>query len=178
METKELSMIEQLGQLRITAKSEIAPHEFLFEWNGVPCFAKGELVAVTGKAKSGKTYLNSLLMAAAGRDSGLTSGAQDKETAGLTPGAQNKEGGFNRAYIGADGKIDKARLFESVLANKSLAWNDLRLQLMQKAGIRSPHFAETLIQEARDGGMLQTILINGRREYLLGSHQQLFDEVT
>ena len=166
METKELSMIEQLGQLRITAKSEIAPHEFLFEWNGVPCFAKGELVAVTGKAKSGKTYLNSLLMAAAGRDSGLTSGAQDKE------------GGFNRAYIGADGKIDKARLFESVLANKSLAWNDLRLQLMQKAGIRSPHFAETLIQEARDGGMLQTILINGRREYLLGSHQQLFDEVT
>ncbi len=68
METKELSMIEQLAQLRITAKSEIAPHEFLFEWNGVPCFAKGELVAVTGKAKSGKTYLNSLLMAAAGRE--------------------------------------------------------------------------------------------------------------
>ena len=83
METKELSMIEQLGQLRITAKSEIAPHEFLFEWNGVPCFAKGELVAVTGKAKSGKTYLNSLLMAAAGRDSGLTSGAQDKKFLGL-----------------------------------------------------------------------------------------------
>ena len=362
METKELSMIEQLGQLRITAKSEIAPHEFLFEWNGVPCFAKGELVAVTGKAKSGKTYLNSLLMAAAGRDSGLTSGAQDKNFLGLkrkqeealrvvwidteqsedttceilrdrigamiggepneerfhvfnmrqtdwrermmlvlsaiaicqpdlvifdgirdvvgdindyteaqsiigqllkaasefhpcivcvlhqnkavedktlrgalgtelqnksfetyecsknaetriftvkqiatrkydmqgridfcldkdglpmgcadsdlTSGAQDKEGGFNRAYVGADGKIDKARLFESVLFNKSLAWNDLRAQLMQKAGIRSPHFAETLIQEARDGGMLQTILINGRREYLLRSHQQLFDEVT
>ena len=68
METKELSIVEQLAQLRITAKSEIAPHEFLFEWNGVPCFAKGELVAVTGKAKSGKTYLNSLLMAAAGRE--------------------------------------------------------------------------------------------------------------
>ncbi len=83
METKELSMIEQLAQLRITAKSEIAPHEFLFDWNGVPCFAKGELVAVTGKAKSGKTYLNSLLMAAAGRDSGLTSGAQDKNFLGL-----------------------------------------------------------------------------------------------
>ena len=76
METKELSIVEQLAQLRITAKLEIAPHEFLFEWNGVPCFAKGELVAVTGKAKSGKTYLNSLLMAAAGREpeQGTTAG--------------------------------------------------------------------------------------------------------
>ena len=36
METKELSMIEQLAQLRITAKSEIAPHEFLFDWNDSP----------------------------------------------------------------------------------------------------------------------------------------------
>ena len=33
------------------------------------CFARGELVAVTGKAKSGKTYLNSILMAVAGIDS-------------------------------------------------------------------------------------------------------------
>ena len=378
METKELSMIEQLAQLRITAKSEIAPHEFLFDWNGVPCFAKGELVAVTGKAKSGKTYLNSLLMAAAGRepeqgttagipartghllglkrkqeealsvvwidteqsedttceilrdrigamiggepneerfhvfnmrqtdwrermtlvlsaiaickpdlvifdgirdvvgdindyteaqniigqllkaasefhpcivcvlhqnkavedktlrgalgtelqnksfetyecsknadtriftvkqiatrkydmqgridfcldkdglpmggaDSDLTSVEQNKEDASLTSRAQNKEGGFNRAYVGEDGKIDKARLFGNVLANKSLTWNDLRSQLMQKAGIRSPHFAETLMKEARDGGMLQTILINSRREYLLRSQQQLFDEGT
>jgi archaellum biogenesis ATPase FlaH len=388
METKELSMIEQLAQLRITAKSEIAPHEFLFDWNGVPCFAKGELVAVTGKAKSGKTYLNSLLMAAAGRepsrhtmpgnehtkpeynpglidkgrflglkrrqeealrvlwidteqsedttceilrdrigamiggepneerfhvfnmrqtdwrermtlvlsaiaickpdlvifdgirdvvgdindyteaqniigqllkaasefhpcivcvlhqnkavedktlrgalgtelqnksfetyecsknaetriftvkqiatrkydmqgridfcldkdglpmgcaDSDLTSVEQNKEDASLTSRAQNKEGGFNRAYVGEDGKIDKVRLLGNVLANKSLGWNELRAQLMQKAGIRSPHFAETLMKEARDGGMLQTILINSRREYLLRSQQQLFDEGT
>ena len=60
-----LTIIEQLSQLRITASSQIPPHEFLYTWNGTPCFAKGELVAVTGKAKSGKTYLNSLLMAAA-----------------------------------------------------------------------------------------------------------------
>ena len=62
---EELTIIEQLSQLRITASSQIPPHEFLYTWNGTPCFAKGELVAVTGKAKSGKTYLNSLLMAAA-----------------------------------------------------------------------------------------------------------------
>ena len=64
MEMEELSMLDQLALLRITAASQIPPHEFLFTWNDTPCFARGELVAVTGKAKSGKTYLNSLLMAA------------------------------------------------------------------------------------------------------------------
>lgn len=40
-------------------------YEFLFRWHDIPCCACGELVAVTGKAKSGKTYLNSILMSAA-----------------------------------------------------------------------------------------------------------------
>ena len=71
MEMEEMSIIDQLAMLRITAASDIPPHEFLFDWNGVPCFARGELVAVTGKAKSGKTYLNSLLMAACAGDSRL-----------------------------------------------------------------------------------------------------------
>lgn len=66
MKTEDLSIIDQLALLRITASADIPPHEFLYSWNGTPCFARGELVAVTGKAKSGKTYLNSLLMAAAG----------------------------------------------------------------------------------------------------------------
>ena len=355
MESENLTIIEQLEKLRITSGSEIPPHEFLYTWNGVPCFARGELVAVTGKAKSGKTYLNSLLMAAAGgfdvlglkrirekplrvvwidteqsadstheilrdrigammgveaseeayhvfnlrqirwqdrmtlvlaaiaicmpdlvifdgirdvvgdinnyeeaqntigqllkvaseyktcivcvlhqnkaaedktlrgalgtelqnksfetyeckkdpetrifsiqqtatrkydmpnkiqfcvdkkglpvtvgSDSGLTSEAQDKET----------QGGFNGEYVGADGKIDKAKLFGYILQGGSLAWNDLRAKLMQTAHIRSVHFAETLMQEARDGGLMQTLLINGRREYLLQRQQKLFDEDT
>ena len=37
-----LTIIEQLSQLRITASSQIPPHEFLYTWNGTPCFAKGE----------------------------------------------------------------------------------------------------------------------------------------
>ena len=69
-----MSIFEQLDKLRIKSSSEIPPHEFLYTWNGVPCYARGELVAVTGKAKSGKTYLNSLLMAAAGT-SALSRGA-------------------------------------------------------------------------------------------------------
>jgi hypothetical protein len=49
MEMEELSIIEQLEKLRITSGSEIPPHEFLYTWNGVPCYARGELVAVDGK---------------------------------------------------------------------------------------------------------------------------------
>ena len=66
MEQQKLCLIDQLALLRITHSSDIPPHEFLFRWNDIPCFARGELVAVTGKAKSGKTYLNSILMASAG----------------------------------------------------------------------------------------------------------------
>ena len=376
-----MTIIEQLERLRITSRSEIPPHEFLFTWNEVPCYARGELVAVTGKAKSGKTYLNSILMAAAGmrgKESGesdspvteersrIVSGTTDKailglkrirekplrvlwidteqsadstheilrdrigamvgaeaideayhvfnlrqvrwqdrmtlvlsaiaicmpdlvifdgirdvvgdinnyeeaqntigqllkvaseyktcivcvlhqnkaaedrtlrgalgtelqnksfetyeckkdpetrifsiqQTAtrkydlpnkiqfcvdkdglpvaigrdsGLTSEAQDKEkqgGGFNSEYVGADGKIDKAKLFGYVLQGRSMTWNDLRAQLMQTAHIRSAHFAETLMQEARDSGLIQTLLINCRREYLLQRQQQLFDEDT
>ena len=381
MENENLTIIEQLEKLRITSGSEIPSHEFLYTWNGVPCFARGELVAVTGKAKSGKTYLNSILMAAAGvqgTESGeshspeikersrILSGTTDKailglkrirekplrvvwidteqsadstheilrdrigammgteaseeayhvfnlrqvrwqdrmtlvlaaiaicmpdlvifdgirdvvgdinnyeeaqntigqllkvaseyktcivcvlhqnkaaedktlrgalgtelqnksfetyeckkdpethifsiqqtatrkydmpnkiqfcvdkeglpvqcaENSGLTSEAQDKEkqgGGFNGEYVGADGKIDKAKLFGYILQGGSLAWNDLRTKLMQTAHIRSVHFAETLMQEARDGGLMHTLLINGRREYLLQHQQKLFDEDT
>lgn len=60
-----MKVFEILDARRILPSTEIAPHEFLFEWNGKPCFARGELVALTGKAKSGKTYVCSLLMALA-----------------------------------------------------------------------------------------------------------------
>ena len=367
MESENLTIIEQLEKLRITSSSEIPPHEFLYTWNGVPCFARGELVAVTGKAKSGKTYLNSILMAAAGLEPALNAGLTDKghflglkrirekplrvvwidteqsadstheilrdrigammgaeaneeayhvfnlrqvrwqdrmtlvlaaiaicmpdlvifdgirdvvgdinnyeeaqntigqllkvaseyktcivcvlhqnkaaedktlrgalgtelqnksfetyeckkdpETrifsiqqtatrkydmpnkiqfcvdkeglpvgcaAGLEPEQAShadirRQGGFNGEYVGADGKIDKAKLFGYILQGGSLAWNDLRTKLMQTAHIRSVHFAESLMQEARDGGLMQTLLINGRREYLLQHQQKLFDEDT
>ena len=377
MEMEQKSIFEQLEQLRITSRSEIPPHDFLYTWNGVPCFARGELVAVTGKAKSGKTYLNSILMAAAGTSAlsrgagnelepaynagrmdgghflglkrirekplrvvwidteqsadstheilrdriGVMTGAeasdelyhvfnlrqvrwQDRMTLVLSAIAicmpdlvifdgirdvvgdinnyeeaqntigqllkaasefktcivcvlhqnkaaedktlrgalgtelQNKsfetyeckkdpetrifsiqqtatrkydmpnkiqfcvdkeglpvgcasvepeqashadigrQGGFHSEYVGADGKIDKAKLFGYILQGGSLAWNDLRAKLMQTAHIRSVHFAETLMQEARDGGLMQTLLINGRREYLLQRQQKLFDEDT
>ena len=52
-----------LEQLRITPEKLLKPMEFLFQLFGKPCFPRGELVAITGKAKSGKTFVTSMLMA-------------------------------------------------------------------------------------------------------------------
>lgn len=52
-----------LEQLRITPEKQLTPMEFLFHLYGKPCFPRRELVAITGKAKSGKTFVTSMLMA-------------------------------------------------------------------------------------------------------------------
>lgn len=52
---------------RITPDTTVPQHDFLFRWGDRPCFARGELVALTGKAKSGKTFVCSMLMALAVR---------------------------------------------------------------------------------------------------------------
>ena len=57
-----------LESLRITSDKELPPMHFLFRIFGKPCFPRGELVAVTGKAKSGKTLFLSMLMACCVRE--------------------------------------------------------------------------------------------------------------
>ena len=52
-----------LEQLRITPEKQLKPMEFLFRLYGKPCFPRRELVGITGKAKSGKTFVTSMLMA-------------------------------------------------------------------------------------------------------------------
>lgn len=59
----ELALLERLESRRITPDKEIPPMQFLFQMFGKPCFPRGELVAVAGKAKSGKTFVSSILMA-------------------------------------------------------------------------------------------------------------------
>ena len=76
------SSIDRLLRQRILPSSDIPPHDFLFTWHDIPCFARGELVAVTGKAKSGKTYLNSILMAVAGCQNRGVNGLMDERMNG------------------------------------------------------------------------------------------------
>ena len=54
--------VVKLLKHRITADTVLPKMEFLFRLFGVPCFPRGELVAVAGKAKSGKTFFLSTLM--------------------------------------------------------------------------------------------------------------------
>ena len=52
-----------LEEMRITPEKKLPKMDFLFRLFGMPCFPRRELVAITGKAKSGKTFVTSMLMA-------------------------------------------------------------------------------------------------------------------
>jgi hypothetical protein len=53
----------ELESLRITPDKQLPKMDFLFRLFGKPCFPRRELVAITGKAKSGKTFVSSMLIA-------------------------------------------------------------------------------------------------------------------
>ena len=55
--------LNELEACRITPDKELPPVEFLFRVHDKPCFARGELTGLSGKAKSGKTFVCSILMA-------------------------------------------------------------------------------------------------------------------
>ena len=294
METIETPITERLAAQRILPSSDIPPHQFLFSWHSTPCFARGELVAVTGKAKSGKTYLNSILMAIAGCDSrdretivpdegkepltdnrtlglqrcrddpyrvlwldteqsedstheilrdrigtmihaepspdnfavynlrainwqerfGLVKAAiliHDPDTRIFTvrqtatrkyditgkqqfcispeglpvacyvPEEENKntphDSGFNPEFLGSDGRIDKQRLFGTILHQRSLTWMELNAEIVEKANVRSRRFADTLINEARDLKIITSMVSrDGYKRYGLVYEKELFDE--
>ena len=54
--------LTRLEHRRITPESIIPHRRFFFRLFCKPCFPRGELVAVTGRAKSGKTFVTSILM--------------------------------------------------------------------------------------------------------------------
>lgn len=58
-----LAVLNKLEERRITPTKELPKMEFLFRLFHKPCFPRGELVALSGKAKSGKTFVSSILMA-------------------------------------------------------------------------------------------------------------------
>ena len=60
---RQLTPREELLEFRVTPDTKLDPLEFLFKMNGTECFPRSELVANTGKAKSGKTLFLSIVMA-------------------------------------------------------------------------------------------------------------------
>ena len=55
--------LKKLEARRIRSDTQLPEVEFLFRLQNRPCFARGELVGLSGKAKSGKTFVCSILMA-------------------------------------------------------------------------------------------------------------------
>jgi len=54
----------KLDACRVHSKSDIPEEQFLFKHLGRPCFPRKDLSAITGPAKSGKTFFISMVMAA------------------------------------------------------------------------------------------------------------------
>lgn len=67
-----MERLEHLDVRRITPDKVLPPMEFLFRLFGKPCFPRGELVGLTGKPKSGKTFISSILMTLCFRDDVLS----------------------------------------------------------------------------------------------------------
>ena len=66
--TGEIKITEEminLDRFRITSESEIQPKEYTMEFLGRPCFPRKDLSVFAGVAKTGKTFVTSMLMAAA-----------------------------------------------------------------------------------------------------------------
>ena len=63
LSNEELTPIELLARYRVTPSTILPPMGTLFKVDDIPCFYRGELVAVCGKAKSGKTLFLSMIMA-------------------------------------------------------------------------------------------------------------------
>ena len=57
-----VNRLSLLEERRITPGRVLPPMQFLFRLFGKPCFPRGELVGVTGKPKSGKTFVSTILM--------------------------------------------------------------------------------------------------------------------
>ena len=69
---QQMERIAHLEDRRITPEKELPKMEFLFRMFGKPCFPRGELVGLTGKPKSGKTFISSILMTLCFREEVLT----------------------------------------------------------------------------------------------------------
>jgi hypothetical protein len=90
---------------------------------------------------------------------------------------QMHNSGFNPAFIGSDGRIDKQRLFGSILHQRNLTWMELNAEIVEKANVRSKRFADTLIIEARDLKIIKSIVSrDGYKRYALVCEKELFDE--
>ena len=55
--------MELLDKYRVSNTTQAEPEEFLLTLNGTPCFPRCDVSVLAGQAKTGKTFVTSMLMA-------------------------------------------------------------------------------------------------------------------
>lgn len=165
-----------LDKRRITPDKVLPTMQFLFRLFGSPCLPRGELVAVTGKAKSGKTFVTSMLMTMCARSEVLSFRRQQPSQEATEPSllrllwidTEQSEESTQDIICHRIIPMGGARLFEgdspSVVLNlRGECWQD-RLPMLETAvtyyrpdlvivdGIRD------LINDINDGVLAQSVL--------------------
>ena len=141
-------LIAKLKKDRITVDKELPPMEFLLKLFDVPCCPRGELVAFTGKAKSGKTFVMSMMMAAAGIVKTVISAEKIAQQTGL-----------NAKYliVRDDGswEVDYHPLFhDAFIGQGELQGGELRNRVMELCGMKSVFQYNQLRTKAIEGGLV------------------------
>ena len=129
-----------LEQLRITPGRALPPMEFLFTLFGKPCFPRGELVGVTGKAKSGKTFVASMLAAI-----GISSGQQ----AGVGgAGSLTVNGGHQHGVSGCGSHLRISSLRRAAEAPLRVLWYDTEQSAESTQDIMKNHIVPLIGDDA------------------------------
>ena len=151
-----------LEQLRITPEKQLDPMEFLFRLFGRPCFPRRELVAITGKAKSGKTFVTSMLMAKGASPLPPPTGGGDL--------GRERLPSINRDYIvhEDDGswRFDVMKLFLAAFQGENeLQGSVLRERVMQLSGIVIPFKYNQLLHQALEQKVIEKMQRDGLTVY-------------
>lgn len=153
-----------LEQLRVTPDRQLPPMDFLFQLFGRPCFPRRELVAITGKAKSGKTFVTSMLMACCVvrdvlsfhrlQDSPLRVVWYDTEQSD-----ESTQDILRNRILRMAGQADQIDVFNV----RSAAWKDRRLLLLEAVARYAPDLVivdgiRDLVNDINDGVLAQEVM--------------------
>ena len=123
-----------LEQLRITRDKELPEMDFLFRIFGKPCLPRGELVAITGKAKSGKTLFASMIMA----KSLSRPTPNPSRKGGEQSGSLNGEGSYSVPYLQRMLEDPLRVLWYDTEQSEQSTQDILRNRLLRMVGAASP----------------------------------------
>lgn len=153
-----------LEQLRVTPDRQLPPMDFLFQLFGCPCFPRRELVAITGKAKSGKTFVTSMLMACCVVRDVLSFHRTQLQPLRVVwydteQSDESTQDILRNRILRMAGQADQIDVFNV----RSAAWKDRRLLLLEAVARYAPDLVivdgiRDLVNDINDGVLAQEVM--------------------